>query len=126
MLAHEVLAGKAIVLLVGALLIGWIWGAEGTESLSKFYGDLLKGLLSLFLLGMGILTASRFDDLCRAGLYLVGFGIVLPIVSAAGGVLTGWWLGLSLGVTFPFNVLAGAPLYHQMALLMYRGGGQAG
>ena len=159
-LAHEVLAGKAIVLLVGALLIGWLWGAEGTESLSKFYGDLFKGLLSLFLLGMGILTASRFDDLRRAGPFLVGFGIVLPIVSAAGGVLTGWWLGLSLGgttllavlyasasyiaapaamriaipeanpalsigaslgVTFPVNVLVGVPLYHQMALFIYRG-----
>ena len=158
-LAHEVLAGKAIMLLVGALLIGWIWGAEGTESLSKFYGDLFKGLLSLFLLGMGMLTASRFDDLRRAGPFLVGFGIVLPIISAAGGVLIGWWLGLSLGgttllavlyasasyiaapaamriaipeanpalsigaslgVTFPFNVLVGVPLYHQMAQWMYR------
>ena len=161
MLAHEVLAGKAVVLLVGALLIGWVWGTEANQSLSKFYGDMFKGLLSMFLLGMGILTASRFDDLRRAGPFLIGFGIALPILAAAGGVLTGWWLGLSLGgttllavlyasasyiaapaamriaipeanpalsigaslgVTFPFNVLVGVPLYHQMALLMYRGG----
>jgi hypothetical protein len=165
LLAHEVLAGKAIVLLVGSLLIGWVWGAEAGASLSRFYGDLFKGLLSLFLLGMGILTASRFGDLRRAGPFLVGFGIVVPIVSAAGGVLTGWWLGLSLGgttllavlyasasyiaapaamrvaipeanpalsigaslgVTFPFNVLVGVPLYHQMAQWMYRSGAQAG
>ena len=160
MLGHEVLAGKAIVLLVGALFIGWLWGAEATQSLSKFYGDMFKGLLSLFLLGMGILTASRLDDLRRAGPFLIGFGILLPIVSAAGGVLIGWWLdlslggttllavlyasasyiaapaamriaipeanpalsiGASLGVTFPFNVLFGIPLYHQMAVLMYAG-----
>ena len=159
LLISEILAGKAIVLLVGSLLIGWLWGAEAMQSLSKFYGDLFKGLLSLFLLGMGILTASRFEDLRRAGPFLVGFGIVLPIVSAAGGVLTGWGIGLSLGgttllailyasasyiaapaamriaipeanpalsigaalgVTFPFNVLVGVPLYHQMALLIYR------
>ena len=108
---------------------------------------------------MGILTASRFDDLRRAGPFLIGFGIVLPILSAAGGVLPGWGLGLSwggttllavlyasasniaapaamriaipeanpalsigasLGVTFPFNVLVGVPLYHQMAQWMYR------
>ncbi len=158
-LAHDVLAGKAIVLLVGSLLIGWAWGSEATASLNKFYGDLFKGLLSLFLLGMGILTASRFGDLRRAGLFLVVFGIVLPVVSAVGGVLTGWWLGLSvggttllavlyasasyiaapaamriaipeanpalsigasLGVTFPFNVIVGVPLYHQMAQWMYR------
>ena len=30
-------------------------------------------------------------------------------------------IGASLGVTFPFNVLVGVPLYHQMALYMYRG-----
>jgi len=164
-LAHEVLAGNAIVLLVGALLIGWIWGAEATQSLKRFYGDMFSGLLSLFMLGMGLLTASRFDDLRRAGPFLIGFGIVLPIVSAAGGVLTGWWLGLSvggttllavlyasasyiaapaamrvaipeanpalsigasLGVTFPFNVLVGVPLYYQMTLLMYRGISPAG
>ncbi|MDI1244857.1 MAG: sodium-dependent bicarbonate transport family permease [Rhodoferax sp.] len=160
MLAHEVLTGKAIVLLVGALLIGSLWGAEALQSLSKFYNDLFKGLLSLFLLGMGIVTASRLGDLRRAGLFLVAFGIVMPIVSACVGVLTGGWLGLSLGgttllavlyasasyiaapaamriaipeanpglsmgaalgVTFPFNILVGVPLYHQMTILMYRG-----
>jgi len=158
-LGHEVLAGKAIVLLVGSLAIGWIWGADGANSLTKFYGDMFKGLLSLFLLGMGVLTASRVDDLRRAGAFLIGFGIALPIVSAVGGVLIGSWLGMSLGgatllavlyasasyiaapaamriaipeanpalsigaslgVTFPFNVLIGVPLYHEMAKLLYR------
>jgi uncharacterized protein len=157
-LGHEVLAGKAIVLLVGALAVGWIWGAEANHSLTRFYGDLFKGLLSLFLLGMGVLTASRMDDLRRAGPFLIGFGIALPVISAVGGVLIGSWLGFSLGgttllatlyasasyiaapaamriaipeanpalsigaslgVTFPFNVLVGVPLYHQMAKMVY-------
>ena len=111
MLGHEVLAGKAIVLLVGALLIGWWWGADADRSLGGFYGDMFKGLLSIFLLGMGILTASRFDDLRRAGPFLIGFGIGLPIVSAAGGVLTGWWLGLSLGGTTLLAVLYASASY---------------
>ena len=99
MLGHEVLAGKAMVLLAGVLLIGWLWRAEATLSLSRFYGDVFHGLLSLFLPGMGITTASRFDDLRRAGPFLVAFGIGLPIVPAGGGVRVGWWLGLSLGGT---------------------------
>jgi hypothetical protein len=157
-LGHEVLAGKAIVLLVGALAIGWYWGAEGAGSLTKFYGDMFKGLLSLFLLGMGVLTASRLEDLRRAGPFLIGFGIVMPLVSSVGGVLIGAWIGLSLGgatllavlyasasyiaapaamriaipeanpalsigaslgVTFPFNVIVGVPLYHAMAKSVY-------
>ncbi|WP_043703198.1 sodium-dependent bicarbonate transport family permease [Tepidimonas taiwanensis] len=158
-LAHEVLTGKAIVLLLGALLIGWIWGREGGKALVPFFEGLFKGFLALFLLGMGVTTAARFGDLRRVGLFLVGFGILMPIVSAAGGVLVGWLLGLSvgnthllavlyasasyiaapaamriaipeanpalsmgasLGVTFPFNVVAGVPLYLAMTQTFYR------
>jgi len=157
-LAHEVLAGKAIVLLVGALLIGWVSGREGADALTDFYGGMFKGFLSLFLLAMGLITASRIGDLRQAGPFLVGFGIVMPIVSGVGGALVGTWLGLSpggtmllavlyasasyiaapaamriaipeanpalsmgaaLGVTFPFNVLVGIPLYHQFAQLAH-------
>jgi hypothetical protein len=119
---------------------------------------MFKGLLSLFLLGMGVLTASRLEDLRRAGPFLIGFGIVMPLVSSVGGVLIGAWIGLSLGgatllavlyasasyiaapaamriaipeanpalsigaslgVTFPFNVIVGVPLYHAMAKSVY-------
>ena len=158
LLAHEVLAGKAIVLLIGALAIGWLWGREGAEALALFYDDLFKGFLSLFLLGMGLVTAARISDLRKAGMFLVLFGIALPVLSAVGGVLIGWSLGLSLGgatllavlyasasyiaapaamriaipeanpalsigvslgVTFPFNVLVGVPLYHAMARWLF-------
>lgn len=158
LLAHEVLAGKAIVLLIGALAIGWLWGREGAEALALFYDDLFKGFLSLFLLGMGLVTAARISDLRKAGVFLVLFGIALPVLSAVGGVLIGWSLGLSLGgatllavlyasasyiaapaamriaipeanpalsigvslgVTFPFNVLVGVPLYHAMARWLF-------
>ena len=110
-LGHEVLAGKAIVLLVGALAIGWYWGAEGADSLTKFYGDMFKGLLSLFLLGMGVLTASRLEDLRRAGPFLIGFGIVMPLISSVGGVLIGAWLGLSLGGATLLAVLYASASY---------------
>jgi len=158
-MAREVLTGKAILLLVGALLIGWIWGREDGASLVMFFEGLFKGFLALFLLGMGLMTAARFDDLRRVGPFLVGFGIVMPVISAVGGVVVGWFLGLSqgstmllatlygsasyiaapaamriaipeanpalsmgasLGVTFPFNVVVGVPLYWEMTRWFYR------
>ncbi len=157
-LAHEVLAGKAIVLLVGALAIGWVAGADGAGALTDFYGGMFKGVLSLFLLAMGLITASRIGDLRHTGPFLIGFGIVVPIVSGFGGAFVGYWLGLSvggttllavlyasasyiaapaamriavpeanpalsmgasLGVTFPFNVVVGIPLYHMLARFMH-------
>ncbi len=158
-LAREVLCGKAIVLLIGALLIGWIWGREGAKALTPFFEDLFKGFLALFLLGMGVMAASRLDDLKRVGGFLMAFGVLMPVVSAVGGVLVGWLLGLSvgnttllavlyasasyiaapaamriaipeanpalslgasMGITFPFNVVLGIPLYHQMTQQFYK------
>lgn len=157
-LAREVLSGKAIVLLVGSLLVGWIWGREAGASLVPFFEDMFKGFLALFLLGMGVMTAARTDDLRKVGPFLIAFGIAMPIVSAFGGVLVGWAIGLSpgsttllavlyasasyiaapaamriaipqanpalsmgaaLGVTFPFNVVVGVPLYHGLTLWFF-------
>lgn len=153
--AHEVFLGKGIVLLMGGLLIGWIAGPAGTEAISPLFFDLFKGVLALFLLEMGILTAGQIGSLRRYGLFLLGFGMGMPVFSAVVGTALALLLGLSvggttmlailaasasyiavpaamrisvpeanptlslaaaLGVTFPFNVLLGIPLYHAMAV----------
>lgn len=151
---HEVFAGKSIVLLLGGLAIGWFAGPQGIAPLDLLFFDLFKGVLAFFLLEMGLVVASRFGDLRRAGLFLIAFAIVMPLVSAGLGVVTGVLLGLSvagvtllgtlyasasyiaapaamrlgvpqanpalsiaaaLGITFPFNLLVGIPLYHRVA-----------
>jgi uncharacterized protein len=153
-LAHEVLLGKSIVLLLGGLAIGWIAGPTGIVPVKALFSDLFKGVLALFLLEMGLVAGSRIGDLRRYGLFLVAFGIVMPIVSAAIGIGFATFMGLSpggtvllatlagsasyiaapaalrialpeanpglsiaasLGITFPFNITLGIPLYSQMA-----------
>ncbi|MEN3371763.1 sodium-dependent bicarbonate transport family permease [Dechloromonas sp. ZS-1] len=96
---HEVFAGKSIVLLVGGLLIGWMAGAEGLKPLDKVFFDLFKGLLAIFLLEMGLVAASRIGDLKRAGAFLLGFAIAMPVFAGVLGALTGSLLGLSVGGT---------------------------
>lgn len=152
--AHEVFLGKGIVLMMGGLLIGWIAGPEGTASIAPFFFDLFKGVLALFLLEMGVLTASQVGSLRRFGLPLVVFGIAMPLFSSVVGTALALFLGLSvggtamlavlaasasyiavpaamrisvpkanptlslgasLGITFPFNVVVGIPLYYAMA-----------
>jgi hypothetical protein len=149
-LAHEVLLGKSVVLLAGGLLIGWIAGESGIKSLSPLYIDLFKPLLSLFLLEMGLITASRLGELRSSGLFIAGFALLVPPVFALAGLGVAALLGLSaggalllavlaasasyiaapaamriavpeanpalslaasLGLTFPFNLIAGIPLY---------------
>ena len=151
---HEVFAGKSILLLLGGLAIGWLTGPAGIAPLDRLFFDLFKGLLAFFLLELGLVVASRFGDLRRAGLFLVAFAVLMPLAAAGLGLLTGMLLGLSvggvtllatlyasasyiaapaamriavpqanpalsigaaLGITFPFNILAGIPLYHWLA-----------
>jgi len=158
---HEVFAGKSIVLLLGGLAIGWLAGPNGIAPLDRLFFDLFKGVLAIFLLEMGLVAASRFSDLRRAGFFLVAFAILMPLVAAGLGLITGLLLGLSvggitllatlyasasyiaapaamriavpqanpalsigaaLGITFPFNLVVGIPLYHRCAQYLHHAG----
>ena len=151
---REVMLGKSVFLLIGGLITGWIIGPDDFASLGRVFVDLFKGVLALFLLEMGLVAARHMGALRRFGLFLLGFGIVMPLISATLGLVTGHLLSLSvggmtllatltasasyiaapaamrvavpeanpalslgaaLGITFPFNVLAGIPLYHHAA-----------
>ncbi|HUP50642.1 MAG TPA: sodium-dependent bicarbonate transport family permease [Thermoanaerobaculia bacterium] len=153
-LFHEIFLGKSLVLLTGGLLIGWAAGPQGVASIEGLFFGLFKGVLALFLLEMGLLAAAQMAGLRRYGLFLIGFGVVMPLIGAAIGAALGWALALSvggtallatlagsasyiavpaamrltvpesdptlslaasLGVTFPFNVFFGIPLYLAMA-----------
>lgn len=109
---HEVLTGKSIVLLSGGLLIGWISGKPAFEQMvAPLFVDPFKGVLTLFLLDLGILAAARFQDLRRAGWFLLGFGVVAPLFNGALGVALGYFAGLSLGGAHILGVLAASASY---------------
>jgi hypothetical protein len=152
-LAHEVLFGKSVVLLLGGLAIGAFAGAA-LAPIEPLFSGLFKGVLALFLLEMGLVAGGRVADLRRAGPFLVAFGIGVPLLLGFVGAVVGRALGLSvggtallatlaasasyiaaptamrvavpeanpalsigvvLGVTFPFNILVGIPIYLQYA-----------
>jgi hypothetical protein len=96
-LAHEVLLNKGILLMGGGLVIGAVAGPAGVEPVAPLFMDLFKGLLGLFLVEMGLIAASRLKDLKEVGLFLVGFGTLMPLVGAAFGVAAGTLAGLSPG-----------------------------
>jgi len=153
--AHEVFAGKGVVLLLGGLFIGWIAGSDGLDSIKPLFFDLFKGILALFLLEMGLIAASKISSLHKYGLFLIVFGIGMALLSAVIGTGLGLLLNLSiggtamlailaasasyiavpaamrisvpeanptlsltasLGITFPFNVLIGIPVYYELAV----------
>jgi uncharacterized protein len=108
---HEVLTGKSIVLLVGGLLIGLIAGEPGYKQIAPFFVDLFPGVLTIFLLELGVTAGRCLRDLRRAGLFLVGFSTVMPVIHGCIGVLVGDLSGLSLGGSMLLGLLAASASY---------------
>lgn len=153
-LMHELLTSRSMLLLVGGLVIGAMAGESGWKPVQPVFEGLFKGLLCIFLLEMGLAAGARLGDLRRVGVFLVAFGILVPLIHGSLGVYLGWLSGLSVGgctvlgtmaasasyiaappavrmtlpdanptfyltsalaITFPFNLIAGIPIYFALA-----------
>jgi hypothetical protein len=151
---REILTGRSVLLLVGGLALGLATGTAGYAKVEPFFGGLFTGVLTLFLLEMGVIAARRLRDLPTAGVGLGVFAIAFPLVSGTLGIVAGLAAGLStggaamlgvlaasasyiaapaavrlalpeanpgfylttsLGITFPFNLVVGIPLYLAIA-----------
>lgn len=108
---REAVLGRSVVLLVGALIVGCLSGHRGMENTAGFFVAPFQGVLALFLLEMGMVTARRFEDLKHVGVFLLCFGIVMPIIHGLVGVAVGRVVGLSIGGTMLFGVLAASASY---------------
>lgn len=151
---HESFTDGGQILLLGSMLVGYLSGDVGHKSMAPFSIDLFKGMLSFFLLDMGLQAAKSFGYLkntpkitivygliapfMHASIALIiskvlGFGIgetILLMVLAASAsyiavpavlrhalpeVKPALYMGMSLGITFPLNILIGIPIYTYIA-----------
>jgi hypothetical protein len=159
-LIHEVALNASVVVLVGALMIGWITGDAGRERVGGVFITPMQGVLCIFLLDMGLAAGRGLLNGWRSlNLATIAFGVYMPLISASLAALLAFLLGmpagaaalfitlaasasyiavpaamrialpkarpaiylsLSLGVTFPFNVTIGIPLYILVAQTIAR------
>ena len=151
---HESFTDGAQLLLLGAMVVGLLTGDAGKAAMQPFSGDLFKGMLSFFLLDMGLMAARNMPQVkgkspaliayavlgpvMHAGLALglayllrlpAGDGALLMVLAASASYIAvpavlryavpeaspSLYFGLSLGVTFPLNILLGIPLYVALA-----------
>ncbi len=102
---HESITGKAIVILLGSIIIGYIIGEEGFSSISIVFDELFTGAIVIFLIEMGIIAGQRLDDIKKVGVFLISFSIIMPTFNGVIGVLVATVLGLSLGGAVMFGLL---------------------
>ncbi len=151
---HESFTDGAQLLLLGAMVVGVVTGESGERAMQPFSGDLFKGMLSFFLLDMGLLASRNIGELRGKSPWLLLYALLAPWVHAAmalglarvAGLSVGdttllmvlaasasyiavpavvrqaipeanpsLYFGMSLGLTFPFNILFGIPIYHAVA-----------
>jgi uncharacterized protein len=110
-LIREILLNGSVVLLIGAFLIGWATGPAGFATVAPVFDDLFKGLLCLFLLDMGLQAARRLKAGALITPSLLLFGIYMPLIGAALGLVTGWLIGLSAGGVALIAILCASASY---------------
>lgn len=154
-LLHESVTNRGVILLIGGVIIGWMYGPVEGAGVTNLYTSAFMGILALFLLEMGLVAADSLSKIQWQNIRVILFALIAPPILAIFGAATGHLLGLpdgaililatltasasyiaapvavraaipdaniglamlaSLGVTFPFNVIIGIPLYHHFFL----------
>jgi hypothetical protein len=110
-LLHDLLTGKGIILLMGGLVIGLLSGQTGFNQVAPLFDAPFKGVLTLFLLEVGLVTGRRLRDLNAVGWRLAAFAIFMPVLHGLIGALVGKWCGLGVGGATVLATLAASASY---------------
>lgn len=110
-LLRDAFANGSVLVLCGALVIGLLTGESGGKALAPFTGDIFRGMLCLFLLDMGLVSARRLGGIKQLGLFPVGFAVITPLVNACLAMVIAHFLGLSRGDAMLFTVLCASASY---------------
>lgn len=110
-LLRESLFNSSIVLLFGSLVIGMIVGERGMMSVKPFLVEPFNGILTLFLLDMGMIAGQRIGEFKKVGLFLSLFAVFMPVLNALSAIFLSSSFNLSKSDAFLFTVLEASSSY---------------
>jgi hypothetical protein len=110
-IVHESLTDGAQVLLIGSMIVGYVTGADGQAALQPFAGGLFKGMLSFFLLDMGLTAARKLPALRQQSPKVLVYAVAAPPLHALLALGLARIAGLTTGDTVLLMVLAGSASY---------------
>ncbi len=108
---REAFLNPSVYILMGTLLIGFLTGEKGWKAMDPLFGNLFKGMLAFFLLDMGIVAGRRLGEIKKVGLFLIAFGVLVPVLNAFVGILLAKAFGLAKGDAFMFSILCASASY---------------
>lgn len=114
----EALFNSSVFLLLGSLLIGFILKDDAWKTIEPFYSNLFRGLLTLFLLDLGIISARRINDIKKVGRFLFAYGILFSIFNGMVALVISKILDFSKGDTLLFISLCISASYTAVPAVM--------
>lgn len=108
---NEAFFNGSVFLLVGSMVIGYLAGNAGEKELEPFVNGIFKGMLSLYMLDMGLLAARRLNELKKSGLFLVSFALLWPLFGACLGIISSLLIGLDHGSALLMTILTSSASY---------------
>lgn len=94
---HEALTSRGVVLLLGGVIIGMMYGPQQGAAVTDLYTGAFKAVLALFLLEMGLTAAETFRPIPWARWRLLVFALVAPPILALAGIAAALMLEMPLG-----------------------------
>jgi len=107
---REAFAGRSVVLLLGGLAIGGVLGAEGIDPVRPLFGTIGAGCG--WLMGLSHGGIALMATLAASASYIAAPAAMRMAVPEANPALS---IAIVLGVTLPFNLIVGIPLYERLA-----------
>ena len=110
-LLRDAFANGSVLVLCGALVIGLLTGESGGKALAPFTSDIFRGMLCLFLLDMGIVSARRLGSIRQLGIFPIAFATLVPLVNAAAAIALAHFIGLARGDALLLTALCASASY---------------
>jgi len=108
---QETLTNRSVVLLVGGVIIGALYGPGQGTGVTAPLTSAFSVILSLFLLEMGLVAAETLRNLSWSHWRVVLFGLAMPPILAIPGLAVGTALGLGIGSTLILATLTASASY---------------
>lgn len=94
---HEALTNRGVILLMGGVIIGFMYGPNQGANVTDLLMGAFQVVLALFLLDMGLTAATTLRPLPLQHWRLLSFALIAPPILGLVGLLMGTWLALPLG-----------------------------
>ncbi len=108
---HESFTNRGVILLMGGVIIGFMYGSQTGSDVTELFTGAFKAVLALFLLEMGLVAAGTLRPLPLKHWRLLVFAVTAPSLLACFGIATGLLLDLSTGSTVMLASLLASASY---------------